>query len=151
MMEWQRYQYRVSTDPGLLQLAVIHPFLRESYWAQDIPLARVERALAGALCFGLYDGERQIGLARVITDHATFAYVSDVFVLPAWQGQGLGQWLMSCVLAHPDLQGLRRIMLSPLDAHTLYRKQGFSELRYPERMMEIFNEEVYRDSENRLG
>ncbi|MGL4205778.1 MAG: GNAT family N-acetyltransferase, partial [Aeromonadaceae bacterium] len=112
MMEWQRYEFRVSTDPRLLQLAVIHDFLRQTYWAKDVSVAQVRKALDGALCFGLYRGEAQIGLARVITDQATFAYLSDVFVLEAFQGQGLGQWLVSCILAHPELQGLRRILLA---------------------------------------
>ena len=149
-MEWQRYEYRVSTDPALLQPAVIHGFLRQCYWARDIPADLLVRAMENSLCFGLYQGERQIGLTRIITDSATFAYVSDVFVLAEFQGQGLGLWLMSCVLAHPDLQGLRRILLSTLDAHDLYRKLGFGELKYPERMLEIFHEEIYRDADNRL-
>lgn len=149
-MEWQRYEYRVSTDPALLQPEVIHAVLRQSYWAHDIPAELLRRAVENSLCFGLYRGEQQIGLARLITDYATFAYVSDVFVLAEYQGQGLGQWLMGCVLAHPDLQGLRRILLSTLDAHALYRKLGFSELKYPERMLEIFHEEIYRDTANRL-
>lgn len=80
-MEWLRYEFRVSTDPRLLQLAVIHNFLRQTYWANEINESVLRKALDGSLCFGLYRGEQQIGLARVITDRATFAYLSDVFVL----------------------------------------------------------------------
>ena len=150
-MEWQRYEFRVSTDPRLLQLAVIHDFLRQTYWAKDISVAQVRKALDGALCFGLYRDEQQIGLARVITDQATFAYLSDVFVLEEFQGQGLGQWLVSCILAHPELQGLRRILLATQDAHGLYRKLGFSELAQPEQMMEIRNSALGPEPENRLS
>ena len=150
-MEWQRYEFRVSTDPRLLQLAVIHDFLCQTYWAKDISEQLVRKALDGALCFGLYCDERQIGLARVITDQATFAYLSDVFVLEEFQGQGLGQWLVSCILAHPELQGLRRILLSTQDAHALYRKLGFSELAQPEQMMEIHNSALGPEPENRLS
>ena len=89
--EWQRYEFRVSTDPRLLQFAVIHDFLRQTYWANEISESVLKKALDGSLCFGLYQGERQVGLARVITDRATFAYLSDVFVLDEFQGQGLGQ------------------------------------------------------------
>jgi GNAT superfamily N-acetyltransferase len=150
-MEWQRYEFRVSTDPRLLQLAVIHDFLRQTYWAKEISEQLVSKALDGSLCFGLYQGERQIGLARVITDRATFAYLSDVFVLDEFQGQGLGQWLVSCVLAHPELQGLRRIMLATLDAHELYRKLGFSDVTQAEQIMEIRNVAIAREAGNRLG
>ncbi len=150
-MEWQRYEFRVSTDPRLLQLAVIHDFLRQTYWAKDISEAQVRKALDGALCFGLYRDEQQIGLARVITDQATFAYLSDVFVLEEFQGQGLGQWLVSCILAHPELQGLRRILLATQDAHGLYRKLGFNELSQPEQMMEIRNSALGPEPENRLS
>jgi GNAT superfamily N-acetyltransferase len=127
----------VSTDPERLDLDVIHGFLAGSYWAAGIPRATVERALRHALCFGAYDGPRQVGFARVITDRATFAYVSDVFVLPSHRGRGVGKRLMAAIVAHPDLQGLRRWMLSTRDAHGLYRQFGFAPPRYPERLMEI--------------
>ena len=150
-MEWQRYEFRVSTDPRLLQFAVIHDFLRQTYWAKDISEVQVRKALDGALCFGLYRDDQQVGLARVITDQATFAYLSDVFVLEEFQGQGLGQWLVSCILAHPELQGLRRILLATQDAHGLYRKLGFSEVAEPEQMMEIRNSALGPEPENRLS
>ncbi|PJJ54564.1 GNAT family N-acetyltransferase [Hymenobacter chitinivorans] len=132
-------QFRITTDPAQLDVAAIHHYLaHDSYWAQNIPLATVERAIAHSLNFGLFapDG-RQAGFARVVTDYATFAWLCDVFVLPEFRGQGLSKWLMSCVWAHPELQGLRRKMLATLDAHGLYTQFGFGPLPTPERFLEV--------------
>ncbi len=144
MSEAQRGDYRISTDPGRLDLDVVHGFLAGSYWAAGIPRSTVERSIRGALCFGLYHGERQVGFARVITDRATFAYLADVFVVEEERGRGLGEWLMETILAHPDLQGLRRFALVTRDAHGLYRKFGFQELAHPDRHMEIARPGLYR-------
>jgi GNAT superfamily N-acetyltransferase len=107
----------------------------------------VERAIAGSLPFSLLhdssDGTRQVGFARVITDSATFAYLADVFVLDAYRGQGLGQWLMTTVMEHPSLQGLRRLALVTRDAHMLYAKHGFTPLAMPDRHMEIVRPGIY--------
>ncbi len=127
----------VTTDPARLDLDMIHGFLTQSYWAKGIPRAVVERALRHSLCFGAFEGDRQVGFTRVISDFATYAYVSDVFVLPSHRGHGVGTRLMAAVMAHPDLQGLRRWTLFTRDAHNLYRKFGFGEARHPERLMEI--------------
>jgi GNAT superfamily N-acetyltransferase len=127
----------ISTDPSRLDLDVVHGFLTGSYWAAGIPREVVERAVWGSLCFGAYLGGQQAGFARVISDGATFAYVSDVFVLPSHRGRGVGKLLMAAIMAHPDLQGLRRWTLATRDAHGLYRQFGFSEPRHPERVMEI--------------
>jgi GNAT superfamily N-acetyltransferase len=144
MSEWHHEEFTVSDDPGRLDVAVIHAYLRRSYWAENIPLEVVERAIRGALCFGLFHGGEQIGFARVITDRATFAYLADVFVLEEWRGRGLSKFLMRCIRAHADLQGLRRWMLATADAHGLYTQFGFSALRQPERLMEIVDRDVYR-------
>lgn len=130
-------RFTVTTDPSRLDLDVIHGFLASSYWATGIPREVVDRAVRHSLCFGAFDGDRQVGFTRVITDYATHAYVSDVFVLPSHRGCGVGQRLMAAVRAHPDLQGLRRWTLFTRDAHGLYRKFGFAEARHPERLMEI--------------
>jgi len=135
--QYQRGTYTVSTDPGRLDAVAVHAFLTTSYWATDIPLELVERSLSGSLCFGLYTPEGQVGLVRVITDKATFAYMSDVYVLPEHRGQGLGRWLVDCVMQSPQLQGLRRWMLVTLDAHGLYEQVGFQPLAHPSRVMEI--------------
>jgi GNAT superfamily N-acetyltransferase len=135
-MEWKRDGLTISTDRSRLDRDAIHDFLRGSYWASGIPRELVDRSIDNSLCFGLYDGDRLVGFARVITDFATFAYLSDVFVLESHRGHGLGKWFMECVLSHPDLQNLRRWMLATADAHGLYRRVGFSALSKPERIME---------------
>ena len=127
----------ITTDPSRLDLDVIHGFLSRSYWAAGIPRATVERAVGHSLCFGAFDGQDQVGFARVISDYATYAYVSDVFVLPSHRGRGIGKQLIAAIVAHPELQGLRRWTLFTRDAHDLYRQHGFGDPRYPERLMEI--------------
>lgn len=142
--EWQRDGDIISTDPARLDLDVIHGFLRGAYWCEEIPCEVVARALANSLAFGLYRAGQQIGLARVVTDYATFAYVADVFVLPDYRGQGLAKWLMATVVCHPDLQGLRRWTLATRDAHGLYAQVGFTPLAAPDRFMEISRPDIYR-------
>jgi GNAT superfamily N-acetyltransferase len=110
-MEWRRGEYLITNDPARVDLDVVHGFLVESYWAKDIPRDIVRRSIEKSLPFSLLNGERQVGFARIVTDCATVAYVGDVFVLPEHRGRGLSAWLMECVAAHPDLQGLRRWIL----------------------------------------
>lgn len=131
--------FTLSDDPARLDPTAIHAYLTRSYWAKGIPRATVERSIQGSLCFGLYDDEAgaQIGFARVVTDRATFAYLCDVYVLEAYRGRGLGVWLTACVLDHPDLQGLRRWLLTTQDAHGVYEKVGFVRAPFPERFMVI--------------
>ena len=142
--EWRRDAYLISTDKSRLDLDVIHGFLVSAYWSPGVPRAVVERALAHSCAFGLFHDDVQIGLARVVTDYATFAYVADVFVVEAYRGKGLAVWLMQTILSHPELQGLRRWMLATRDAHGLYRKVGFAALSAPERFMERWQPDVYR-------
>jgi ribosomal protein S18 acetylase RimI-like enzyme len=131
--------YEISTDAARLDRTLIHRFLRDdSYWARGIPRHIMDRAIDNSLCFGLYAGDnRQAGFARAITDRAAIAYLADVFVLEGHRGRGLGKWLIETVLAHPDLQGLRLILLGTADAHSLYERFGFRLLTNPGRMMEI--------------
>jgi len=136
--------FTVSTDPAQLDVDAVHAFLTTSYWAEGIPRDLVERSLRNSLCFGLYEGERQVGLARVITDLTTYAYLCDVYVLPEKRGLGLGKLLMRGVMGHPDLAGVRRFMLVTRDAHELYRPFGFSNLAAPERHMEIARPGIYQ-------
>jgi GNAT superfamily N-acetyltransferase len=135
-MEWTREEFTVSDDPARLDRDVIERFLTGSYWAKNIPRATLDKSLRNSLCFALLEGERQIGFARVVSDRATFAYLADVFVLPEFRGRGLATWLLTCVLAHPELQGLRRWVLATRDAHGLYRKLGFTPLKRPDIFME---------------
>jgi GNAT superfamily N-acetyltransferase len=135
--EWRDGAYAISTDPSRLDVELIHRFLSREFWdTAGIPRARVERSIAHSLCFGVYEGERQVGFARVVTDRATFAFVSDDFIVESHRRRGLARWLMQCILAHPDLQGLRRIMLVTHDPR-LYLKSGFSPLKEPGTYMEI--------------
>jgi GNAT superfamily N-acetyltransferase len=139
--------FLVSDETSRLDLRVIHGFLRTAYWSAGVPEDVVRRAVDNSLCFGLYEHDRQVGFARAITDRATYAYLADVFVLPSHRGRGLGRWLMECVMAHPDLQGLRRFSLVTRDAHALYRPFGFDALASPDRYMERFAPDVYARSE----
>jgi GNAT superfamily N-acetyltransferase len=143
----RRGPYFLSTDPALLDVSLIHRFLSEqSYWAAGIPREVVERSLKNSLCFGLYEGSRQIGFARLVTDRATFAWLGDVFVIDAYRGQGLGKWMMESLLQHPDLQGLRRMLLGTRDAHGLYARFGFTPLAEPGRFQEIHRPNPYRSA-----
>ncbi len=130
----------VTTDRAAMDVAVIHRYLsEESYWARGITRETVERSMDNSLCFGAFVDGQQIAFARVITDRTTFAWLCDVFVLPAYQGKGYSKQLIAAVMAHPDLQGLRRMMLGTLDAHSLYARHGFGQPKVPERLMEINN------------
>ena len=142
--EQRKDNFLISTDPAKIDLDAVHAYLVRSYWAEGIPREVVERSIKGSLCFGVYDGTKQIGFARVITDRATYAYIGDVYILEEYRGKGLSKWLMSCIKAHPDLQGLRRWALATRDAHGLYKQFGFTEVKAPERWMEITNPGVYK-------
>lgn len=139
LTQWQKGEFTISVDNDQLQLDEIFGYLSRSYWAAGRSLAVVKRSLQNSLCFGLFHANRQIGLVRVVTDYATFAYVCDVYVLEEYQGQGLGKWLMSVVTAYPELQGLRRWSLLTRDAHEFYGQYGFTKLELPEMWMEISN------------
>lgn len=134
--EYHKDGFFISTDPNRLQLEEIYSYLAKSYWAEKRPKDRVARSLAHSLCFGLYKEGRQIGLARVVTDYSTFAYLCDVYVLEDYQRRGLGKWLISVVMSHPELQGFRLWSLLTRDTHELYRRFGFTELKNSERWLE---------------
>ena len=137
-------ELRITTDRVELDVALIHRFLsQESTWAKGIPLATVQRSLETSLCFGGFLGREQVAFARVISDYATFANLVDVFVLPAHRGQGHSKAMMRAVLAHPDLQGLRRFTLATFDAHGLYRQFGFTEPANPQSFMERYFPGIY--------
>lgn len=138
--------YEISTDQGRLDIGAMHDYLTRSYWSPGIPLKVVERAARNSLCFGLYQrvSGAQVGLARVVTDYATFAYLCDVYVLEAHRGRGLSKWMMHEVMAHPALSGARRAMLATRDAHGLYRQFGFVEAGAAKNLMEIVQPHPYR-------
>jgi len=138
--------YEISADPARLDVAAVHRFLsEEAYWSLGIARATVERAIANSFCFAAYaPNGAQVAFARLVTDRATFAYLADVFVLPEHRGRGLSKQLMAAMIAHPELQGLRRWLLMTRDAHGLYAQFGFTPLANPPRVMERHDRDVYR-------
>ncbi|TGD74576.1 N-acetyltransferase [Mangrovimicrobium sediminis] len=139
--------YRITTRVEEMDLDAIHAFITRSYWASGIPRETLVRAIANSLNFGvLGGGGEQVGFARMVTDRATFAYLADVYILEAHRGRGLSKWLMSTILEHPDLQGLRRMLLGTRDAHGLYRQFGFTALGNPEVFMQRWQPDVYAGS-----
>lgn len=142
--EWRRGEFLITTDKTRFDLDAIHAYLsRESYWAREIPRQVVERSLTNSLSFALLHGTRQIGLARLVTDRATFAWLGDVYVLSEFRGQGLSKWLMEVIIDYPEVQGLRRWLLATADAHSLYERFGYKPLARPERFMERHFPSVY--------
>ena len=138
IQSFQRDDFEISTDPDRLDANAIHEFLSQrAYWAIGRPLETVLRSLQNSLCFGLYHHNRQIGLARVITDYATYAYLCDVYIVEDYRGRGLGVWLIDSVLKHPGLQNLRKFSLTTRDAQELYRRFGFTEVTEPQRYMNL--------------
>ncbi len=132
-----RDQFQISTDPGRLDLDWMESALSQrAYWALRRSRQAIARSIEGSLCFGIYAGDRQVGIARVITDGATFGWLCDVFIDEAWRGQGLGAWLIETIVADVRLATLRRLVLATRDAHDLYRRHGgFEPLANPERWM----------------
>jgi GNAT superfamily N-acetyltransferase len=137
-VEFHLEGFTISTDPARLDITAIHHFLSEqSYWAKGRPREMVEKSIEHCLCFGVYEEARQVGFARVLTDYAVMGYLMDVFILPEYRGRGLGKWLVSCIMAHPDLKHLRSWLLATDDAHGLYAQFGFKPLGKPELYMQI--------------
>jgi GNAT superfamily N-acetyltransferase len=139
IIEIYKDNFTISTDPSHLDVDAIADMLTRAYWASGRPRERTERALDNSLVFGLYDGDEQIGLARIVSDYAVFAYLCDVFIHEDYRAHGLGKWLMETVMSHPDLQGLRRWVLATHDAHGLYEQYGWTQLENPNNWMEILN------------
>ena len=145
-MEWTKDEFEITNDPSRIDVHYVHHFLSRTYWAEGIPLETVQRSIDNALCFSVVYLNHQVGFARVITDKATFAYLADVFIDPHFRGRGLSKWLVSVILEHPHLQGLRRFMLATRDAHGLYSQFGFTPLTTPENWMQIHRPGIYKTS-----
>ncbi|WP_105201607.1 GNAT family N-acetyltransferase [Pseudoalteromonas sp. T1lg10] len=136
--------YRISTNHEDLDFEVIYQFISQSYWAMGIPRATLRKAIDNSFCFGVFEnGGKQVGFARLITDRATFAYLADVFVVEAHRGKGLSKWLVESIVSHPDVQGLRRMVLATRDAHGLYAQYGFKGIENPEILMQIWQPDIY--------
>ena len=134
----------ISTDKAKLDINAIHGFLsKEAYWSLNIPKETVKTAIDNSLCFGVYENNKQIGFARVISDFATIAYLGDVYVLEEYRGKGLSKWLMETIMSHPNVQGLRRWILLTGDAHGLYRQYGWTDIADASKWMELHNKNVY--------
>lgn len=137
-------EYKISSDKKLMNVDSIHSYLSRSYWAENVPYNIVNKAIENSLCFGVFHHDIQVGFARLITDSATFAYLADVYILEEHRGNGLSKKMMEAVINHPQLQGLRRMVLATSDAHTLYEKFGFKQLANPQTFMELWNPDVYK-------
>ena len=125
IVEHQREKFLISTDKEKLNLQVIFDFLaHQSYWAQGRTIEIIAKSIEHSLCFGVYESDKQIGFARVVTDYATFGWICDLFVLKTHRQHGLGKWLVEAIINHPDLRNIRRLVLATLDAHELYRRYG---------------------------
>lgn len=135
--QYTRGGYTISTDGSRMDATTIHRYLSASYWAEGRSRATVEKSIRHSLCFGVFEGETQIGFARVITDHTIYAYLCDIFILESHQGRGLGNWLLECIMAHKELRGLGRWSLVTRDAHGFYARFGFQPLADPGRYMEF--------------
>jgi len=134
----------VSCDRRKLNVDRIHAFLTRSYWSEGVSRETIERGIGNSIPFGVYVGGEQVGFARVISDRASYAYLADVYIEGPFRGRGLSKLLMRVVMAHPELQGLRRWILGTRDAHGLYRQFGFTELRRPEQWMEKAGQGLYQ-------
>ncbi|MDF5733886.1 MAG: GNAT family N-acetyltransferase [Rhizonema sp. PD38] len=135
MPEKLKHRFYISTEKSKLDISTIHNFLKNSYWAENISLEMIEKSIKNSLCFGLYEEQKQIGFARVITDYATSALLKDVFILEPYRGQGLGKWFVEYIVEYPELQDVSKWLLATKDAHGLYRRYGFKNLPEPEKMM----------------
>ncbi len=134
---WERDEFLISNDPGRLDLSMLQDFLGGSYWAEGISLKQVMRSISSSRPFGLYQGDRQIGYARVLTDFRSVAYLADVFVLEEFRGKGLARWLVETVLAHEDFKDVQRWELRTADAQKFYAQLGFTPLAQPDQAMEL--------------
>ena len=138
ILETQHRQFTISTDPNRLDFDTICDFLKRAYWADTRPRERTVRAFQNSLVFGVYDGDKQIGMARVVSDYSIFAYLCDVFIHEDYRAQGIGKWLMQTIMEHPDLKEMRRWVLVTSDAHGLYERYGFTTIEDPEHWMQLF-------------
>jgi len=144
IFEEKKDNFLISTDKAKLDVNAVHNYLTNSYWAEGIPLETVKKSIQNSDCFGVYENDKLVGFARVISDNATIGYLGDVFILEPYRGKGLSKWLMECIMKHPELQGFRRWILLTKDAHELYRKYGFKDIERPDRYMELTKPDVYK-------
>jgi|SaaInlV_100m_DNA_5_1039725.scaffolds.fasta_scaffold07327_2 N-acetylglutamate synthase-like GNAT family acetyltransferase len=137
--------FYISDQLADMDIEAIHKFVSQTYWAKDIPQEIMRRGIENSQCFGVFtDSKQQVGFARLITDQATFAYLSDVYILEEFRGKGLSKWLLQTIMSHPCTQGLRRIGLATADAHGLYEQYDFKPLANPDYFMEVWKPDIYQ-------
>ncbi len=136
--------YFFTTDKSKIDVIAAHEFLsNHAYWCKNIPFAIFKKSFDNSLCFAVFENDKQIGFGRVISDYATIAYLGDVYVLPEYRGKGISKLLMTQIMAHKELQGLRRWILLTGDAHGLYKQFGWEEIKSPDKWMEIARPNIY--------
>lgn len=143
-VNFSKGEYQITSDPNKFDFDKIFHFLSvQSHWSKGISMELIKKSIENSTTFAVFHNDLQVGMARIITDYATIVYLGDVFIDPAYRGKGLSKWLMEVITTLPELQGMRRWILTTKDAHSLYQKTGFKAPLYPERFMEIFNPDVY--------
>lgn len=148
IVEYTFGEFLITTDKSKLDITAIHDFLSKySGWSDNIPLEKVKISIDNSLNFGLFHGKKQIGFARIISDFSTIAYLGDVYVLEDYRGKGLSKEMMDCIMSHPNLQGLRRWILLTSTAEWLYKKYEFKNVPNPEVYMELYNPNVYNNTQ----
>ena len=140
IVEYKKDDFYITTDFESIDFDAVCSLLGKSYWANSRKRDVIIKSFKNSLSFSLFHNDKQIGVVRVITDYATFAYLCDVIIDEEYRHKGLGVWFLECVFKHPELQSLRRWCLATKDAHELYKKFGFENLSNPERFMEVFND-----------
>lgn len=144
---WCQQPYTITTDRKQFDIEAIHQYLTRSTWAAGIDVDTVRESIDNSLCFGLFEGDTQIGFARLVTDGVTFGYLCDVYILEAWQQQKLGRWLLECCQSHPVMARLRRIMLVTSSAPWLYEKVGYSPVNCENFVWQIVRPDIYQRSQ----
>ncbi|WP_100643711.1 GNAT family N-acetyltransferase [Alteromonas facilis] len=146
MVHASRDGFFITTEQAKFDMDVIHRFISNSYWAEGMPRALLEKAVKNSWCFAVLTSDNTlIGFARLITDKATFAYLADVFILPDYRGKGLSKWLVDTIVSQPEVKGLRRMMLATYDAHSLYEQYGFKPIERVETLMQIWQPDIYKE------
>ncbi len=142
--EFVRDGFTISTDRSKLDLGMVHDGLTNCPWSKGIPREIVERSVQSSFCFGVYEATTQVGFARAVTDFATFAYITDFFIIESHRGRGLGKWLISVILECPEIAALKRKCIVTAEAHGLYREMGFMSAQRPEAYLEIVKQDAYK-------
>ena len=135
--------FTINDDSTKTDLDAMHHELANSYWCKNIPKELLKKAIDNSLCFNVYENEKQVAFARVVTDKSTYGYLCDVIVNENYRKRGIGKGMMKFIMDHPELQGLRRFTLATVDAHAIYGQFGFTVAQHPQNIMEIVRRDLY--------